>query len=43
MFTDEPVQDTLSNGSMGLPINKNGYSGFTYVKKYKIFNIKPYY
>jgi hypothetical protein len=39
MFTDEPVQDTLSNASMGLHINtatanKNLYPGFTYAKKY---------
>ena len=33
MFTDEPVQDTLSNASLGIVNNKNIYSGFTYVKK----------
>lgn len=32
MFTEEPVQDTPSNPSLGLG-NKNMYAGFTYVKK----------
>lgn len=32
MFTEEPVQDTPLNPSLGLG-NKNMYAGFTYVKK----------
>ena len=36
MFTDEPLQDTMSNQSQGLNNTQTGnrlYPGFTYAKK----------